>query len=218
VPLNLAIEARDMRWDRFAAKIAETGSIVEEWIAAEGLRSPSVQLRITPVGGLEIISTHDQILGGPSGQVFQACTFPADPAYAREIQLCALKVGEVLKARGVLGRFGIDFVSVPHETGWRHYAIEINLRKGGATRSYYATDNVVNAAYRRLTPDDLIDVTDRHDLHFDPARQCGVVFNLIGALSECGKIGVVAIDEDRERAQSLFRDTVRVLDEEAARG
>ena len=76
----------------------------------------------------------------------------------------------------------------------------------------------MNAAYRRLTPDDLIDVTDRHDLHFDAARQCGVVFNLIGALSECGKIGVVAIDEDRERARALFRDTVRVLDEEAARG
>ena len=45
-----------------------------------------------------------------------------------------------------------------------------------------------------------------------------MVFNLIGALSECGKIGVVAIDEDRERAKALFRDTVRVLDEEAARG
>ena len=86
VPLNLAFEARDMRWDRFAAKIAESGGIVEEWIAGDGVRSPSVQLRITPLGDLEIISTHDQILGGPSGQVFQACTFPADPAYAREIQ------------------------------------------------------------------------------------------------------------------------------------
>jgi hypothetical protein len=246
VPLNLAFEARDMRWERFAAKIAETGCIVEEWIAAEGVRSPSVQLRITPVGDLEIISTHDQILGGPSGQVFQACTFPADPEYAQQVQSLALRVGESLKAKGVLGRFGIDFVSVPHADGWQHYAIEINLRKGGTThtfqmlqfltngrydaaraqfltpdgaaRCYYATDNVVNAAYRRLTPDDLIDVTDRHDLHFDAARQCGVVFNLIGTLSEYGKIGVVAIDEDRERAQALFRDTVRVLDEEAARG
>jgi hypothetical protein len=136
-------------------------------------------------------------------------------------------------------------VSVPAEDGWRHYAIEINLRKGGtthtfqmlqfltggrydaglahfvtpdgATRCYYATDNVVNPMYRRLTPEDLVEVTDRHDLHFDAARQRGVVFNLIGALSEFGKIGIVAIDEDRERAQALFRDTVMVLDEEAAR-
>jgi PGM1 C-terminal domain len=246
LPLNLAFEAGDMRWDRFAAKIAGTGGIVEEWIACDGVRSPSVQLRITPVGALEVISTHDQILGGPSGQVFQACTFPADRAYAQQVQSLALRVGEVLKSRGVLGRFGVDFVSVPVEDGWQHYAIEINLRKGGtthtfqmlqyltqgrydaaraefvtpdgATRCYYATDNVVNAAYRRLTPEDLIEVTDRHDLHFDAARQCGVVFNLIGAMSEFGKIGVVAIEQDRERAQALFRDTVRVLDEEAARG
>jgi len=69
------------------------------------------------------------------------------------------------------------------------------LTPDGATRCYYATDNVVNVAYRRLTPDDLI-----------------------GALSEYGKIGVVAIEADQERAQALFRDTVRVLDEEAARG
>ncbi len=245
VPLNVAFEARDMRWDRFAAKIAETGSIVEEWIAGDGVRSPSVQLRITPLGDLEVISTHDQILGGPSGQIFQACTFPADPDYARQIQSLALRVGEVLKTRGVLGRFGVDFVSVPAEDGWRHYAIEINLRKGGTThtfqmlqfltqgrydsgraefvtpqgasRSYYATDNVVNSLYRRLTPEDLVEVTDRHDLHFDAARQRGVVFNLIGALSEFGKIGIVAIEADHERAQALFRDTVKVLDEEAAR-
>ncbi len=245
VPLNLAFEARDMRWERYAEKLVATGSIVESWITGEGLRSPSVQLRITPVGGLEIISTHDQILGGPSGQVFQACTFPADPAYARDIQDLAMRVGNVLQTHGVLGRFGVDFVSVPRAGRWHHHAIEINLRKGGTTHTfqmlqfltgghydpgraefvtpvgetcaYYATDNVVNPLYRRLTPEDLVEVTNRHDLHFDAAHERGVVFNLIGALSEFGKIGVVAIERDRERAQALFRDTVRVLDEEAAR-
>jgi len=245
LPLNLAFEARDMRWDRYSEKLGESGAVVEEWIAGEGLRSPSVQLRVTPVGGLEVISTHDQILGGPSGQVFQACTFPADPAYAREIQSLALRAGEQLQARGVLGRFGVDFVSVPGEDGWRHHAIEINLRKGGTThtfqmlqfltqgrydperavfvtpagetRRYYATDNVVNPLYRRLTPDDLVEVTDRHDLHFDASRERGVVFTLIGAMSEFGKLGLVAIDRDRESPQAHLRTTVQVLDEEAAR-
>jgi hypothetical protein len=202
-------------------------------------------LRITPVGGLEVVSTHDQILGGPSGQIFQACTFPADPAYALEIQQLALDVGRVLQAKGALGRFGVDFVSVPGKDGWRHAAIEINLRKGGTThtfqmlqfltqgrydarraefvtpdggtRSYYATDNVVNPLYRRLTPEDLVEVTDRHDLHFDAVRNRGVVFNLIGALSEFGKIGIVAIDRDRESAFAMFRSTVQVLDDEASR-
>ena len=244
LPLNLTIEARDLRWERFAAKLAESGGIVEAWLSGDGVRSPSVQLRVTPVGELEMISTHDQILGGPSGQIFQACTFPADPSYALEIQRLALRVGEVLKRRGVLGRFGVDFVSVPRDGGWEHFAIEINLRKGGTThtfqmlqfltggrydperaefvtpagdvRCYYATDNVVSPAYRRLTPQDLFEIAGQRSLRFDGESQTGVVFMLVGALSEFGKLGVVSIDVDRAAARRRFRGTVAVLDEESA--
>ena len=243
LPLDLALEARDLGWERYAAKLEEQGGIVEEWIAGEGLRSPSVQMRITPLGEFETISTHDQILGGPSGQIFQACTFPADAAYAREIQRLATRVGEVLKAKGVLGRFGVDFVSVPQAGGWRHRAIEINLRKGGTThtfqmlqfltqghydaeraqfatpsgetRSYYATDNVVNPAYRRLTPQDLFEIAEQRGLRWDAASQTGVTFGLVGAIAECGKLGMVAIDVDTAAARRRFRGTVAVLDEEA---
>jgi hypothetical protein len=244
LPRNLAIEARDLRWERFAAKLAEAGGIVEAWLSGDGVRSPSAQLRITPFGELEVISTHDQILGGPSGQIFQACTFPADPSYALEIQRLALRVGAVLQQRGVLGRFGVDFVSVPRDGGWEHFAIEINLRKGGTThtfqmlqfltegrydperaefvtpagdvRCYYATDNVVNPAYRRLTPQDLFEIAGRRGLRFDGEGQTGIVFMLVGALSEFGKLGVVSIDVDREAAQRRFRGTVAVIDEESA--
>jgi hypothetical protein len=135
-------------------------------------------------------------------------------------------------------------VSVPREHGWEHFAIEINLRKGGTThtfqmlqfltggrydaaravfvtpsgaeRSYYATDNVVSPAYRRLTPEDLFEIARRRDLRYDPEAQCGVTFGLVGAISECGKLGMVAIDSDREAARQRFRRAVAVLDEEAA--
>jgi hypothetical protein len=244
LPLNLAIEARDLGWERYVEKLGEQGGIVETWVAGEGLRSPSVQMRITPPGGLEYISTHDQILGGPSGQIFQACTFPADPAYAPDIQALTRRIGEVLAARGVLGRFGVDFVSVPREGGWDHYAIEINLRKGGTThtfqmlqfltggryeadraefvtpagapRCYFATDNVTSPVYRRLTAEDLLGIAARRGLGWDPVTQCGVTFGLLGALAECGKLGMVAIDVDREAARRRFRRAVAVLDEEAA--
>jgi hypothetical protein len=244
LPLNLAFEACDMRWDHFIEKLGEMGGIVEEWIVGDGPCSPSVQLRITPVGELETISTHDQILGGPSGQVFQGCTFPANPEYATEINALSLRVGEVLRNVGALGRFGVDFVTVQRPEGWRHYAIEINLRKGGTThtyqalqfltngrydaeaaefrtpmdqvRAYYATDNLVNPIYRRLTPADLVDIAVEHGLHFDQTTQKGVVFNLIGALSEFGKLAVVAIDENVTAAQAMFERTVETLDHEAA--
>jgi hypothetical protein len=244
LPLNLAIEARDLGWERYAAKLREQGGVVEEWVCGERPRSPSVQMRITPLGDLETISTHDQILGGPSGQIFQACTFPADSAYAREIQALAARVGEVLLAKGVLGRFGVDFVSVPQDGGWRHRAIEINLRKGGTThtfqmlqfltqghydaghaqfvtrdvgtRAYYATDNVVNAAYRRLTPQDLFEIAEQRGLRWDAASLSGVTFGLVGAIAEFGKVGMVAIDADTAAARRRFRAAVTVLDEEAA--
>src|SRR5690606_42131853 len=50
---------------------------VEEFLEAEEVHSPSVQLRITPAGELRIISTHDQVLGGDSGQAYLGCRFPA---------------------------------------------------------------------------------------------------------------------------------------------
>jgi len=243
LPLNVAIEARDLGWERYSAKLQEQGGIVEEWITGEGLRSPSVQMRITPLGDLETISTHDQILGGPSGQIFQACTFPADAAYARDIQALAARVGEALGRKGVLGRFGVDFVSVPQDGGWRHRAIEINLRKGGTThtyqmlqfltqgrydagraefvtpsggaRCYYATDNVVSPAYRRLTPGDLFEIARQRGLRWDAASQSGVAFGLVGAIAEFGKLGMVAIDADVAAARRRFRAAVAVLDEEA---
>jgi hypothetical protein len=69
---------------------------------------------------------------------------------------------------------------------------------------------------RRLLPEDLIDIAVEHDLHFDQTIQQGVTFNLIGALSELGKLGVVSIADSVEHASALFERTVAVLDREAA--
>ena len=52
-------------------------------------------------------------------------------------------------------------------------------------------------------------------LHFDGATQQGVVFHLIGALSEYGKLGTVCIGDSRASAEKFYRDAVAVLDREA---
>ena len=83
---GLQFEEPAMHWERYAAKFQEMGGIVEAWKEGTEMRSPSVQSRITPLGDVETISTHDQVLGGPSGQVFLGCTFPADDAYRLSIQ------------------------------------------------------------------------------------------------------------------------------------
>jgi hypothetical protein len=64
------------------------------------------------LGDATVVSTHDQVLGGPSGQIFLGSTFPADAEYSREIKEAGQRVGRVLRERGALGRFAIDFISV----------------------------------------------------------------------------------------------------------
>ena len=79
-----------------------------------------------------MLSTHDQLLGGASGQSYLGCAFPADPGYARAITEPAERIGHRLAELGAVGRFAVDFVVVRDgQRGWTPYAIELNLRKGG---------------------------------------------------------------------------------------
>jgi hypothetical protein len=228
----------------YTAKLEERGGIVEERIAGEEIRSPSVQIRVTPLGELELLSTHDQMLGGPSGQSYLGARFPADPAYAPAITREAAKIGARLAREGVIGRFALDFVVVRQTDGsWDPHAIEVNLRKGGTThpfltlqfltdgtydadaavftapsgraKCFVASDHLESDAYRGLTPDDLFDIAVRHGLHFDQARQTGVVFHMMNALAEHGRVGLTAIGESDGQADALYERTVDVLDREA---
>ena len=246
LPVRTVFEAQSETWESYGAKYQAMGGIVEVFVDGEAKRSPSVQCRIDPTGEAAVISTHDQVLGGPSGQIFKGCTFPADSDYRLSIQEAGMKVARILQERSALGRFGVDFVSVRRGGDWRHHAIEINLRKGGTThpfmtlqfltdgtfdqdtgvyytptgqpRYYYASDNLKSSHYRGLLPEDLIDIAVERKLHFHGTAQQGVVFHLIGALSEFGKLGVVCVADSIDNARDLYASTVRVLDEEARRG
>jgi hypothetical protein len=241
---SMSFEDARIGLEDYLARLAEGGGIVEERISGVELRSPSVQLRVTPLGEVELLSTHDQLLGGPSGQVYLGCRFPADYAYARAITAEATKIGERLAREGVLGRFALDFVVVRDATGtWSPYAIEINVRKGGTTHPFLtlqfltdgvydpttalftapsgrekhlvATDHLESDLLRGVTLFDLFDIVVRHRLHFDPARQTGVVFHMMSALSEVGRVGLTAIGDSPDQADATYRKAERVLVEEA---
>jgi hypothetical protein len=240
---NLEFEAAGMTWDLYREKLQSMGGIVEEFIPGAVKRSPSVQFRIDPLRRIEAISTHDQVLGGTNGLVFLGCRFPAHDHYRLDIQARGTKAARALASKGVLGRFGIDFVSLKERDAWRHVAIEINLRKGGTThpflmlefltdgrydadtgefltpagdpRCYYASDNLESERYRGLTEHDLVDIAVVNGLHFHIATAEGVAFHLIGALSEFGKLGVVCIGQTQQRADALFQRTVEVLETES---
>ena len=53
---------------------------------------------------------------------------------------------------------------------------------------------------------------------FSFATQQGVVFHLLGALCEFGKLGDVCVADTIERARALYGETIAILDREADRG
>jgi hypothetical protein len=240
---GMKFEAQEVTHESYMKKLQERKGVVEERIMGEEFRSPSVQLRVTPLGKVELLSTHDQLLGGPTGQSYLGCVFPADTAYAPLITREAAKIGRRLAKEGVIGRFALDFVVVRGKDGtWDPYAIEINLRKGGTThpfltlqfltdgtydtetgiftapngqqKFFVASDHVESPRYRTLTPDDLFDIVVRHNLHFDQTRQTGVVFHMMSALGELGRTGMTAVGNSHADAKALYDRAIAVLDEE----
>lgn len=149
---HLSFQAANETWTNFSSRIPELGAIAEAFIEGEEKRSPSVQARIIPGGYVEILSTHDQILGGSGGQIYLGCNFPADESYRLQLQDLGLKVGRKLAEKGALERFGVDFIAVrqPDRTGkaqWDIQAIEINLRKGGTTHPFMTLKFLTNGRY-----------------------------------------------------------------------
>lgn len=248
-PESIAASLHEMKWpsgreryQSFLGKFSNTGGVVEEMIDAGEVRSPSVQMRIYPGGRSALVSSHEQVLGGATGQAYLGCRFPASDEYRLGLQRDAAKIGTVLSGAGVIGRFGIDFlVCRPKGGSWSTFAIEINLRMCGTTppfhalefltggrldpgtglfeapdgtnKFYVATDNLQSASYRGLLPEDLLEIASRYGLSFDHGSDTGVLFYMMGALSQYGKLGMTCIGNSREEAEALFKRTVETLDE-----
>lgn len=239
---DLKIVAAKLNYEIYMEKFKSMGGIVEEFVSGDIVESPSVQCRINPVGETEVMSTHDQILGGEGGQVYLGAVFPARKEYRVEIGAIGKKIADELNHLGVMGRFAVDFISVKQAEGWKHYPIEINLRKGGTThpfimlqfltdgiyvwqegsymmahgqtRFYISSDNVQSEKYKGLTPHDLIDIAMCNRILYDGAKQTGVMFHMIGALSEFGKLGMVCIGKSVEEAREIYNNTIAILDKE----
>lgn len=235
-----AIEQLAMPCANWRQQLGEQGALVEAWLeGGDALSSPSVQGTIHPGGGaspsVELLSTHEQMLGGASGQTYLGCRFPAEAAYRGDLLRHGQAVGEALAAEGALERYAVDFIARRFGERWDLQAIEVNLRQGGTTHpymalsaitsgsldlqsgvyhaangtplAYRATDNLQHPGLRGLLPVDLIDIVAEAGLHYDPAQLRGSVFHLLGCLSEFGKLGMTCIGRSPEEADAVYRAT-----------
>jgi hypothetical protein len=232
-----------LSWERFREKLEREGGVVEAFVQDTAKRAPSCQLRISPEGSLDMLSTHDQLVEGVDGQIYAGCRFPADEAYRMDIQRDALLVAEILQKKGAVGRLAVDFICVQAADGaWKHYAIETNLRLGGTTHPmmllrmltdgrydpdaglyltprgepqfYVATDSMRSESYRGLLIEDLLDIAAANGLHYQADSESGVIFHFTGTLSEFGKLGITAVGKSPAEADRWFEQTRQVLDRE----
>jgi pheganomycin biosynthesis PGM1-like protein len=237
--------AEEETWSSYERKIMTDGAVVEQLVRHSEMASPSVQLRIMPGGICQVLSTHDQVLGGPDDQVYLGCRFPARSDYRALIQEHALSVGAVLAVEGVIGLFGLDFVVLPEGKGNSAYLSEINLRMGGTThpfvmaqgvtgakydlltgeliaedrpKCYVASDNLKSHHYKGLTPGRVLNAVRDAGLGFNERTKTGVTLHLLGALEHYGKLGALCIAEDNDRASELYELLEETLEGVATSG
>ena len=251
LPKSLKMQAAHLPYEEFIGKFKQMEGIVEEFLEGVEKASPSVQTRLTPEQEVQIISTHDQIMGGDDGQIFLGCRFPAARPFHDALHEGGLKIGRHLAKEGLVERVSIDYMAVPENphlavsasNPWKLYAIEINMRKGGtthpfrslqfltgghynpdsglfttprgSTKYYVASDNKKKEKYKRLLPEDLIDIITYARLHFNSTTNTGVVFHMIGAVSQYGKFGVTCIGNTPEEAQDFYDKTVSIIQAES---
>jgi hypothetical protein len=225
----------------FFETLAQQGGVVEEELSGPEIRSPSVQMRITPLREIELLSTHDQVLGGSTGRAYLGGRFPADPSYATVISRHALDVGKRLARLGVLGRFAVDFVVTRRPDGdWDAHAIEINLRKGGTThpfltmqfltdgsydweagtyragdgtpKFYVASDHMHRPGLKTLDVDEVLDRIPGSEVGWDADRQTGAVLHMLSALPIVGQFGLTAIADSMAEADRLLTKTADTLE------
>lgn len=219
-----------------------SGGMIELYLEAAKVTSPSVQMRITPGKNLKTLSTHEQILSGLKGK-YIGCAFPAKKAYRQEIISQAKKIGQKLIKKGIVGRFAIDFLVLNNPTKKikrKIYPIEINIRKGGTTHPYelttlvtgahyreedgllyagkkpifyFASDNIKNEKYAKLTTEKLIALVKNSSLNYDPKKKKGVILHLLGTVEKLGRIGATCIGHSRAQAYEYYEKLISKLDE-----
>lgn len=233
--LQQALEQLAMPLPHWEAELQRNGVIAQELICAPtgALSSPSVQLWITPSGESNILSTHEQCLGGPHGQSFQGCCFPARHGYSQEAIAMAERLGAYLAQLGCRGPVLLDLLARREPQGWRLWAIEINLRKGGTTHPfqlaatatgsvfdhssgllrtvdgdavfYEASDELQQEHWRGLLPEQMVDAMVKQQLYFNSATRRGCIPMRLGALSEHGLLGAICVGRSRRDAARLMQ-------------
>jgi PGM1 C-terminal domain len=229
--------------DAYLSRFSQLGGVVEEFV--EGLQDDaSVQIRINPLGKVFLTSTHDELRNGDR-LLDSGCRFPADDAYRGALKEAGLRMGRLLAEKGLVSRLSVEFLVQRTQGSPRLIAREINLGVGGTTHSilavrflcggdldptsglfysphgrpkfYRSTDRLCAAPYTQFVPEDLVELLTLEHLNYSPHGERGSLFYMLGGVASTGRLGLLAIGNDREEADAVFARTVATLDRACGR-
>lgn len=240
LPKFVRLAQPDQPWDSYWARFREDGGVAEEYIEGDPC---SVQVRIGLDGSVDVISTHDELTGGPDQQTYVGCRFPASSRVARPLAEAGLKLGRWMAKEGLVGRFDADFLATPRGGSELDtlYALDVNLRKGNTTLPirtlqlltegsynpesgsftdergtelhYLSSDHFGSGQFRGMLPRDLLEIATYSGFHYSTSSHTGAVFHMLGGLSLLGQAGITCIERSAELAERLYYTVYQRLEE-----
>jgi len=222
----------------FEKSISLGGAVVEEFIEADQVFFPSVQLEILPSGAVRNVSTTEQIM---DGCFFIGSMFPANLVYRRRLIELGTIVANYLSAIGARGCLSVDFLATKETNSkrWSLYALEINIRKSATTHAcwwakwltraeyndqtgslnastgeiLHLTRSVTNPALRTVAPKTLLKSISNAGLAFDHKTQAGVFVHMVGTLPKYGKFSATIIGHDLQELEDLSSSLDQLVDD-----
>ena len=80
---------------------------------------------------------------------------------------------------------------------------------------YVSYDLSLEPCFKRLIPLDLLDIIDKCKWRYNHQTKTGVIFHMLGSISEYGWIGLTCIGNSRENSFAIYENVRQVLMSEA---
>lgn len=228
-------------WDSYLERLQLEGGVLEEFVDGDPC---SVQVRIDLDGSVDVIGTHEELLGGVNRQTYIGCRFPAHPRLAVPLGKLGEQLGRWMASEGVVGRFTATFLATPRGGAEVEalYGVDVHLRKGNTTfplrtlqllsggsydaesglfcgedgqeRCYISSDHFGSGRFKGMMPRDLLEILTCSNHHYSGVSHTGAVFHMLNGISELGQTGITCIERDYESAEALYDSVYRELEAE----
>lgn len=224
-------------FSEFKQQLSIQGAVLEEFLKADEVTSPSIKLHISNDGSIDILATHEQIT---NGGMYLGARFQANNDYRNQLVSHGLEIAKVCKEKGIRGIFSVDFLACRsvHSESWELYFLELNLRSTATTHAYYWTKYLTNSSYNSDTGTlessnglvfyssceyfhnkklntfsvaEIIDMLKKNNLDFSHNLGKGVVLHMVGTIADYSKFGATIIGQTPEEVENITHELNTII-------